>query len=143
MEAMTVIKSLFVLLVILSNSCTQAQKSNAVFIEVTISDKINLSENYCEKKVTENEVIFSVGLETLGEVNKFVYSKKDGAIQSISLEKYESLNISSIKELNKILRRKNKLSEPNSVFESVFIVEREKDDIKIYKVHWDKKLYLE
>ncbi|MGB0198902.1 MAG: hypothetical protein ACPF80_02570 [Flavobacteriaceae bacterium] len=117
-----------------------SQDNNPVFIYADIKETIVLNENYCEKKITEDEVIFSFGLETLGEINHFIYNKKTG-VKKINCHRLNDINFSSIHDLNKVLLSTNKIKTPNEVFDSIFIVEKKKGVIKMYKVEWKKIFY--
>lgn len=143
MEVKSVIKVILILFFGFSSISIKAQSNNKIFIEANISDKINLTENYCDKKITKNQIVFSIGLETLGEINQFIYNKKNDSVLSITFEEYKSLKFSSIKELNKILQKKKKFNDPNSVFRKIFIVEKHGNEIQVYRVCWQKKIYTE
>ena len=116
-----------------------------IYIEVDLTDIINLNENYLVKTENENQITFSIGIETLGEINDFIFSKENNLQKKISFKEFENLNFSIIKKLNKTLIKKGMFKKPNEIFKEIYIVERSSTKclVTLYEVLWKKRLFLE
>lgn len=143
MRVQIVIKSLILISLSLYSFSVEGQDRESVYILAYTSDTIVLNENYTEKTITENKIVFSIGLETLGEINQFTFDTKSGHKKKIDEEQFSKLKISSIIDLNKVLVDKGAFKEPQSIFEEVYIVEQKNNKFIIYEVSWKKILFEE
>lgn len=132
MRVQIVIKSLILISLSLYSFSLEGQDREPVYILAKISDTIVLNENYTEKTITENKIVFSIGLETLGVINQFTYDRKNGHKENIDEERFSELRISSIDDLNKVLVDKAAFKEPQAIFEEVYIVEKKNNRFTIY-----------
>jgi len=130
------------LMLIFSNS-GNAQDNSAVYIKSNNSEIIILDENYMERLETDSMVIFSFGLDSLGEINDFVYDKKGEGAQKIGIEEGDRLPYHTIGALNKRLMKAGLYDRPNVLFEKIFIVEKDEGSYSLYPVFWKKKIFEE
>jgi len=143
MRVQIVIKSIILISLSLYSFSVEGQDREPVYILANLSDTIVLNENYTEKTITDNKIVFSFGLETLGVINQFTHDKEYGRKENIDEERFSELKISSIDDLNKILVDKAAFKEPQSIFEEVYIVEQKNNRFTIYEVIWKKLLFEE
>lgn len=143
MEIKTVIKVATIFSLFLGFHSMKAQEGRSVFIKFDPPETIILDENYCVKETKKNKIVFAFGLETLGEINQFIFKKDKDRMQEISLKEYQSLEFSTINELNQLLVREKKFNKPNEVFSHINIVEKIEGKIVVYKVCWKKILFEE
>lgn len=143
MRVQIVIKSIILISLSLYSFSLEGQDREPLYILVNLSDTIVLNENYTEKTIIDNKIVFSIGLETLGVINQFTYDKKYGRKENIDEERFSELKISSIDDLNKILVDKAAFKEPQSIFEEVYIVEQKNNRFTIYEVIWEKIFFEE
>ena len=129
-----------------------------IYLEAVITDEIDLGENYLEKYNTNKEIVFSYGIESLGEINKFIFDKNSDSVYTISNDEYKKLKFSSIKELNNELWEHD-IKAPdywdekanatwnraiNNHFKNITIVENDNGNIRVYKnVYWKKQFFVE
>jgi hypothetical protein len=143
MEIKTVIKVAAIFSLFLGCHFMKAQDEKQIYIKFEPSKIIVLDENYCVKNTIKNKIVFAFGLESLGEINQFIFKKDVFQMQEISLKEYQSLEFSTIKELNQSLIKERKFNKPNEVFSHINIVEKFEEKIFVYKVCWKKILFEE
>lgn len=107
METRNVFNAHIIIITFVFNCSTiWGQCSEVIYIEANVSDEIHLNESYFEKKVSQREIVYSFGLETLGEINEFTHDRIDNKVLNLSQTEYKSLKFSTIRELNNILQKK-------------------------------------
>ncbi len=132
-----------ILILVIASSSVSAQIGKEIYIKAEESEVIILDENFLTKTETKNTVIFSFGVETLGEINEFIYNKNLDLKKEINIKEFNLLNFSTIEELNKELIITKKWKHPNQVFRCLFIVEKNQNSMYIYEVRWKKVLFIE